>query len=1012
MPDIGEYLEKKKEMAKKEQKFMSEIEIASQLIEDHEFDKGIEKFKELIPLAEDMKWGDKVSMLQDMIYDAREKEKQYITEQERKKSQLESKKKQEILYNDALDLMGEASEAYKSKQLNKALGLYKEALSLLKQINATREIQIVSESIDKISHEIKSRDLHETQRRQTEKVKAKERVREEQELLARKERDEKKRLKELEKMKELERRKQNEETLVDAAMEALDKANLKLKDAKANNFLGVEPKKNRYNDAIELYEEAASLFKKANWLDEADKVLDTVLQVKRERDDDIERFSKKISKKKEIKTSLQGMPIITSAPPRDETLTEEQKKELKEEKQNREEAFAALDEASHALEAFQKKPKVIGGQIFKDNEYPEIKRMYMKALGLFKEIGWMNEAAKIEESIEILNKKEEDFLVEKESFDRHVLSKSDGEEREREERKKATLKQLERNKKVREKVNARKAANKVTREKIDAFLEEGMKHFKNNDLVMSEKEYMHAYDLMMEAGWENEASSVMDTIDMIREKLERRDDSLLKKERSVDESGSFTMGVEQITETMDMMKQQEVQAKEAQMKEKMEKKALEKVKQEKMFDHLAAAQEFMKSREYTNALRSYHKALKLAEELSWTSQVRDISDFMVEARKQKEKQEQLKKSKARKEKVENGDGASAAEPSVDLEAKQQARIADQESIRAEKQEKQEMMFNLLSNARDAMQSKDFDQAIEKFQDALLVALDLNWTSQIRDIKDFISSAKQKRTVEQQRMDRVKTLEADSDLVSRQVRQEAETSSDVDASARIATTKGKEKAIADQAYELLDEANKLLKEGEREDAIEKFQTAMKKFDLIKWKRERDAVLQQIRKVEAMIEEDNAVAEKQAEKQKTQDAYDAINRAEKCIRNKKQEEAIVCYEEALEVFQEVGWTNEAKMVQDQIQKVKDDMNKKLVADTVQTEKAMVERAYALIDKARQSQRNRKIFKAVEHAHAALEIFKSLGEDWSREIKQVKKFVDDLDREKKRKEELIKKLKLGEL
>ena len=56
--------------------------------------------------------------------------------------------------------------------------------------------------------------------------------------------------------------------------------------------------------------------------------------------------------------------------------------------------------------------------------------------------------------------------------------------------------------------------------------------------------------------------------------------------------------------------------------------------------------------------------------------------------------------------------------------------------------------------------------------------------------------------------------------------------------------------------------------------------------------------------------------------------------------------------------------------------------------------------------------KIFKAVEFAHQALEIFETLEEDREEEHQQVRNYAEELDKEKLKKEELIKKLKLGDL
>ncbi len=1013
---LGEYLEKKKLVEEKEKFFLEQMEKASKLIEETKFEEGVQVYMSLIPAAEDLKWQDKVATIKNLVYEAREKEKKFAVSSQQKLTLQERKAREKLAYNEALDLMGRASDFFSKKQYEDALKVYKESLPLLKGIAATREIGIVEDSINQCEahiRDLKKRDeIKQNAKNEAEKASAQQekelqatttgpvKVREGDEKKARDKlvynealdlmghasdffnkrefedalkvykeslpllkeiaatreigivedsinqceahiRDLKKRgdikqhakdeeektlalrekalqaaaaqdpakAREVERMRSIGDKKARTSALVDEAMALLDKANIALKEAGSPNFVSADAKRARYNESLQAYQDAQDKFIEAGWTAEAEKVKANAEGVRKERDAHVEALSKKLAAS-QVKYAAAQEPLV--APPEqgkaDAMSTEIMHKKL-EQKQKRDAAFGALEEAGKTMEDFEKKPKIVGGQMFKENEYPEIVRLYRKALSLFKEAGWINEAIKIEESLEIIRKKEQDFLIEKDTFDRSRAEKSRIAGKKPEEldgRQAAALKRLQRDNIVSTKIEERKKAEKVSRDEIDHSLDKALGYFKKEELWQAEQAYEKAHELMVAQGWTNEAASVLDTIKMIREKREKREKLLMKIERSVDETGSYTRGVEQLSETMSMVKEQERQQSEVEKQAAVEQKNHRKVLEEQYFDVLAKAQNLLKSRDYDGAIGVYKEALSIAEELQWLSQIRDVKDFIVVA-EQKRQQDQ-----ARAVKIE--------------EKKREEEIASQ----------------------------------------------LARTSAADVVKDRKAAA------------------AEAQLSPRQ----------------------REKLVGDEAYEIIDEGNRLHKAGSREEAIESYQTAIDKFKSIGWNREAEAVVVQMQNVKKEIDDERLASSKQQETARTKQAYEAINDAERYLREKQTEEALASYEKAIGIFESVNWAKEAAMIRQQVETVKADLAKKLVADTANTEQARIDKAFALIDEAKKFQRDKKIFKAVEFANQALEIFKSLGEKWAREMAQIQKFAAELEQEKQRKEELIRKLKTGDI
>ncbi|MHA1793802.1 MAG: hypothetical protein ACTSVI_14255 [Promethearchaeota archaeon] len=1015
---VEEYLEKKKETALKEKKFMNGIEWASNLVKEHKYDDAVNAYKDLIPLAEEINWLDKVKMIKDLIRDTREKQKKYLNQQEQTELLKEKGAKEKKYYEKALEIMDRAAGKYKDGDLEGAINQYKESLDLLKKINYSREVDIVSESIRKIEAEIERKKKIAIEKRKKMEEERKQLEEKEKELLKKKEQVDLKKKAEIERLKALEEKKKKEKEILEIAMSTLDKANLALKEAKRMDYISIDAKKERYNEVIALYEDAASRFKEVGWVDEWDKIKETIIKIKKEREQDIEALSKKLAEKYEEIKSKQISSVVGPGDLKKDAKdkdTEELLKKKIEEKKLRDKALSTLDEASKLLDQFEKKPKIIGGQIFKENEYPEIIRLYRKALAYFKEIDWLTEAAKIEESIEILRKKEKEFISEKEAFEsRESKSATSPETGEMSERDSLALKKLKRELKIDGKIKERKLKEQALREEIDSVLDGAMKFFKKNEFLKSEEEYLKAYELMKDAGWTQEAENVIDTIKMIREKREKLEQLLQQKERAVDESGSFTTGIEQISETMEMIKKQEESEMEKRKMEMLEKKASEKQKQEQLLDILTKAQNSMKEQEYSDAVLFFHKALKLAEELKWSSQIRDIRDFLIDARKKKERQQVLLHQAAEKIEMEKSTVASQEAPVKEVtRGPDEEKLLELKKLKLIQKEKEENMFKLLGNAQDARKEKRFDDAIKYYEDALKIARELEWSSQVRDIEDFINEARElKHFQETHGKDKERKVEDQVEL-AREIREKASTVTPAKATKeKVINRKKEEKRIGNEAYATLDDANKLLRSGHRELALESFNDALKLFDSIGWTRERDAVAQEIKKIEDKIKEEEALAAKQVEAKKIKSAYEAINDAEKALRAKQPEVAIGRYEHALEIFDSINWTKEADMIKEQIEKIKEDMNKKLVAEQASVEKSKIDKAFELIDEAKKQQRNRRIFKAVDLARDAYSIFVSLGDEWARETKQVKKFLDEIEKEKAKKEELIKKLKMGDL
>ncbi|MHA1697273.1 MAG: hypothetical protein ACTSWN_00370 [Promethearchaeota archaeon] len=721
---LEKYLEKRQEMEKNENYFITQIEKASNFEGKNDYGSAVKIYNDLIEFCERLGWNEQVKSLKELIAATRDKEKKYLAELEKRKQIAEQKKREGTLRGEAIKIMDQAKEFFENEDYQKARELYQEALSYFKMLNnSSYEINIITDSINACEEKIKEIARKEQLKKENE-LKLKEIFKQKEwELEQEKKILEEQMEKAQRKMLEEQRQKIYDEIILERAGEYLDKANDRFRAAKMKRFINEDDIESEFSEIIKNYEKARNIFEKAGWTEQVSNIDNAIKLLEKERSNKLTLLALELDHKQKMTELEKSYRVPTKLKQADKA------KELLDQackiKAKKEMAFSVLEKAGKKLHEFQRKGKIINQDIFRDNEYPEIIKLYEKARELFKEIGWLDEAKKINDSIKIIKREEELFLKEKETFERKVRERKKQELKEQEE-----LKQLEelrrqeaieRENYIKQQKEAEKRNMELLQEEINKILKEALMYYKQRNYAKAEECYKKAYNWYMDHDWSIEAKSIQTTLEMVREKrieFERHKARLHEKQMKddVEFSKDLSRLAQQAQETRLQEEQASIEKKSQAFDENAKKERMEK----ELFRILKRATDLMNEKQYQEAIESFKEGLKIAEKLEWVSQVKNIKDSINEARKLNEKEE--------------------------LEEKRRR----EERIKAEG-------YELIDKAKDLLTKNEAEKAISRYKEAIEKFKQLNMNREIEIIQNNISKIKSE--LKARREEKLKEMES-------------------------------------------------------------------------------------------------------------------------------------------------------------------------------------------------------------------------------------------------------------
>jgi len=833
--DIGKKLEREKKYNQAISSFEKAIELFKLIDWDSyiqpviNFIKNLKEKQENEKKTEELKQKRDVELenLQDTIYlKEREEIIQTTRELDQKRLEYEQKRREEERReNQLFKVLGEADKLLKEKRdFPKATEKYIEALDLLTKLGAGWESHTITikntiSSLKKLQETQIEKDLDE-QKKSEQRRKLDLEFQQQTSIQLAKERE---KIKQRESALQIRRDEiEYREKRKEAAFKALDAAEdyIKLSDL---------------DKAIISYQTAGNIFASIQWNDELHLIETSIRELENRRREqstaDLREMQKSIER---YKTEQQFQEQMSRQLQQErerlrkrEIMLRDQKAELEYREKRKEEAFNILDEAQIILEK---------------GDYEKTIELYQDATNIFAGIQWYDETERIGNAIiEIENKKrnaeikkqrEIENLIKKEREDREFQDKIISEMK----IKKEKLKQREIVKKKHEDEISFRETQKQEAFKI---LDKAQNYLSLGKFNLAIEKYREVNGIFAQIQWLEEVPLINQTINQI-ENLRKAED--LRKQRE------FQQIIKEEAEYREFLNNIKIQREREKLKIQRVKELTEQKRalsaqnlalQNNAFKIIEDADEYLKQDNFDEALEAYQEALKVLKKIGWTGSYITLLEDSIKGvqNKKKEKEQRILREKENLRKQLEEERKFEQNLAKNLQKEKERMISKKvellkrEEIRQITETQKEEAFRIMEDAEELLKQGNYEQSIDKYYQAELILIQIHFPTEI--IKNAISKIQEKK--------RKTDLAKQQDLEAKLRKEEEEKHflqaivnsmkyEDSQMRAKQIELKKQEDLKAylekrkEDAFELFDQAENLVTQGNYDNALEYYRSA--------------------------------------------------------------------------------------------------------------------------------------------------------------------------------------------
>ncbi|MBN2156267.1 MAG: hypothetical protein JW776_09500, partial [Candidatus Lokiarchaeota archaeon] len=882
---------------------------------------------------------------------------------------------------------------------DRAIEVYKTAQKMLMEIGWKKEADKLTNSIrvyDRLSNE----DLEIRNKFKAKLEKEKEAERELQETIQReKERlllEEEKRKSELEKF---DKKKRETEQLQQSAYEKLEAGNRYIQEKE-------------FDKASEELQEALKLFKKIKWKSGI-KLTENAIKYKENEQEKFERLlqHERLALQEKVKKEQEFQEFL-----------EEQRRIKDQEEQNRKLELLRIEMASKKVSeqqesAFNKLEE--GNDLVKIREFDKANKLYLEALSIFQDIGWVDGVEKTKQSIS-------HNLIEQERYKQHLeFQKKQEQERQKEEqelneliRKRQELTQLEEQKKRLQIEQQHEQAEKIKQRQQEALelLEQGNEKTTQNLFDEAEKDFNHAMTIFQEIKWSH---GIKITEEVLKHNAEERSRFLQLQKR--DEKARLEQikqqkELEQMLAKQKLTAQQEARLKELQQAQETEKKFQIQSMQEEAMLYLEKGNEAIQIKKFNQANALFASAMKIFQEMGWQKGIemtnsaldynqKELLKFENERlREEQKKQEALRRQEEINQLIKE---SKAEEIQKQLEWKKKLeektqRIDEENSIK-------DQIFALLERGSKLAAKNEFLSAIELYKKTIPLFEKISWPLKRDQVIDLIDSTQQdydnyrKHLAKEEAIRKKQAEEEEQMRLLIQSEQEKEKARQKLIQQQQFEQQERDKRNEELRKEAAEEINKasvMLERRKFENAIESLNIALSNFKKLGWDKEAKVTEERIAEVNKQRRETYKPIDREesaSDMEISEQGYGQIEEADKFIRQKKYRKALPYLEEAARLFEKIQWTKAIKMVERRIRETekliteKEELIEKLRSRrSRKTEKE----AYQLLEKVDKFRRENHYDYALTSAKEAQRIFQDLK--WEKEAAELDKLIHTIEKE----------------
>jgi len=486
-------------------------------------------------------------------------------------------------------------------------------------------------------------------------------------------------------------------------------------------------------------------------------------------------------------------------------------------------------------------------------------------------------------------------------------------------------------------------------------------------------QYYSAINLLGQAGWSNTQ------LENLRLKIKGISDTL-KKEQVIQESRKQELSApdeflqeldDQTPEVVGMFGQKKsIEKTESVAKYRARRKKEEEI-QNHAFNHIDKAKDFEREKKFDNAIENYERAIELLDSIGWDEQTKNILVIIEKLKTDKQQFEIFEKQrKSGPTELLRGDLVKEAAPESEIKKK---KLIEFEKIRNKEEQVQTNAFNLIDIGKRLEREKNYDEAIQKFEQATNLFRSIDWDSYIHPILGLIEDIKKRRDREknakylkERRQQELTTLQ--ESIYRKQKESVVESAKDLaqkrkDIEEKQIDLEKKEKDF----FTLLSFADTLLSEKKYDEAIGEYQKALnfikelgggwetystninntiinvqkiknsqlqRKYEVQQKLDKRKAselefqkqiAVQLNKERERLNQEEIIIKDREKEsvyfEQRKNVAFDILDSATKLVSQGDYENAIKAYQNAGSIFSEIHWREEIPLIEKSIREVEE-------------------------------------------------------------------------------------------
>ncbi len=616
----------------------------------------------------------------------------------------------------------------------------------------------------------------------------------------------------------------------------------------------------------------------------------------------------------------------------------------------------------------------------KEKKFDEAIENYQQAMQLLNSLGWVQQTENLQAVVEKLRRDKNAF----ESARQRQIQQTAIEETSAPSVSEALPEAESRKLKLLEFEDKKKREEQIQSQAF-TLIDNGKRLEREKNYEAAINEFEQAIALFKSIEWDAYIQPIIVFIKEIKEKQQKESYAEQLKRKREEELTNLQKTIQQGQKEQFMQSAQELELK----RREFEAQKMQEAEREKeFFTLLNNADKYLQEIKYENALTEYQKALDTLQALGsgWESYIPTIQTTIASIRQQVQLQstkesEIQRKEQERLEKEMEFQTQLEEKMKEERERLQQKTIAikERDEIIKQREQRKEVAFKFLDTAQGYIKQKDYDKAIYAYQNSANIFAEIQWTEELPMIENSIKELERKKVEDKElqeakMQETIKKKEEEKEFqkqIARQSQAEREKIKQKEIGLR---EKEKELEYREQrkneAFKLLEEAQKYFNQNEFDKAIEIYHNTAKFFAEIQWQEEIDLIQKSIIEIENKKKEkelrtqkelqialerekqqrefeDIVLTEMQAKKDKLkqkevaireqqkeiefrekrkEEAFTILDQAKKLLSQGKFEDSLNLYHNVMNIFAEIQWTEEIPLIQETINQIEEKKREK--------------------------------------------------------------------------------------